>query len=61
MPHHAHPYAVQTAAMYLSAIPTLAALGLIVGAQLEKARRSAAPAPARTVPRLATVLAPLPD
>jgi hypothetical protein len=38
MAHH-HSYAVEVAAFYLSAIPTLAVAGLIVGAATEGARR----------------------
>ena len=36
---HQHPYAVQTAAMYLSSIPSLGLLALLVGARIEAYRR----------------------
>jgi hypothetical protein len=36
---HQHPYAVQTAALYLSSIPALGILGLLIGARVEELRR----------------------
>jgi hypothetical protein len=37
---HQHPYAVQTAALYLSSIPALGIVGLFIGARIEALRRT---------------------
>ena len=36
---HQHPYALQTAAFYLSSVPSLGVLALLLGARVEQLRR----------------------
>lgn len=56
---HPHPYGEAVAALYLSTIPVLGVVGLIVGERLEAARRSGGRTRPETAPASLSRLDPV--